>query len=101
MRWTTCAKWGSFPLPIYAGATASVLMTILMTYVMRGGSRGTLLLPVRAGGIIFANVAPVIALRSRVDESTSYPDIQGIGCFAEQHTFSRWVYAVASANMLV
>lgn len=59
------------------------------------------LLPVRAGGIIFANVAPVIALRSRVDESTSYPDIQGIGCFAEQHTFSSWVYAAASANMLV
>ena len=54
-----------------------------------------------AGGIIFANVAPVVALRSRVDESTSYPDIQGIGCFAEQHTFSSWVYAVAWANMLV
>jgi hypothetical protein len=76
-------------------------MTILMTYVMRGGSRGTLLLPVRAGGIIFANVAPVIALRSRVDESTSHPDIQGIAFFAEQHKFSSWISAVASANILV
>ena len=76
-------------------------MTILMTYVMRGGSRGTLLLPVRAGGIIFANVAPVIALRSRVDESTSHPDIQGTAFFAEQHKFSSWISAVASANILV
>ena len=59
------------------------------------------LLPIRAGGIIFANVAPVIALRSRVDESTSHPDIQGIAFFAEQHKFSSWISAVASANILV
>ena len=43
----------------------------------------------------------VILLSSRMDENTHYPVIDEMGFFGDQHKFSNWVYAVASANMLV
>jgi hypothetical protein len=33
---------GCFPLPIYVGATGNVLMTILLTYLLRGRRGGPL-----------------------------------------------------------
>lgn len=92
---------GRFPLPVYAGATGNVLLTILLTYLLRGRREGSLALPVWAGGVISANLLPVILLRSRMDESTHYPEIEEMGFFGDQHKFANWVYAVASANMLV
>jgi hypothetical protein len=92
---------GRFPLSVHAGATANVLLTILLTYLLRGRSEGPLTLPVWAGGVICANVLPVILLRSRTDENTNYPEISEMGFFGDQHKFASWVYAVASANMLV
>jgi hypothetical protein len=92
---------GHFPLPIYAGATGNVLMTILLTYLLRGRRGGPLVLPAWAGGVISANLLPVVVLRSRMDENTYYPEIGEVGFVGDQHKFSNWVYAVASANMLV
>lgn len=92
---------GHFPLPIYAGATGNVLLTILLTYLLRGRREGSLVLPIWAGGVISANVLPVILLRSSMDENTHYPEIEEMGFLGDQHKFSNWVYAVASANMLV
>ncbi|HEX5850430.1 MAG TPA: hypothetical protein VFY59_14635 [Rubrobacter sp.] len=92
---------GHFPLSVHAGATANVLLTILLTYLLRGRQEGPLVLPVWAGGVISANVIPVIHLRSRMDEHTHYPEIAEMDFFADQHKFASWVYAVASANMLV
>jgi len=92
---------GRFPLPVYVGATGNILLTIVLTYLLRGRFSGPLALPVWAGGIISANVLPVVALRTRMDESTRYPKIGEMGFFGDQHKFSTWVYAVASANMLV
>ncbi|CAN5557334.1 hypothetical protein BH24ACT21_BH24ACT21_18160 [soil metagenome] len=92
---------GRFPLPVYAGATGNVLLTILLTYLLRGHREGPLVLPVWAGGVICANVLPVILLRSRMDEDTHYPEIEEMGFFGDQHKFSNWVYAAASANMLI
>ena len=92
---------GHFPLPIYAGATGNVLMTILLTYLLRGRRGGPLVLPAWAGGVISANLLPVVVLRSRMDENTYYPEIGKVGFVGDQHKFSNWVYAVASANMLV
>ena len=92
---------GRFPLPIYAGATGNVLLTILLTYLLQGRREGALALPVWAGGVIFANVLPVILLRTQMDENTNYPEIEEMGFFGDQHKFSNWVYAAASANMLV
>jgi hypothetical protein len=92
---------GRFPVPVHAGATANVLLTILLTYLLRGRREGPLTLPMWAGGVICANVLPVVLLRSRMDENTSYPEISEMAFFGDQHKFSSWVYAVASANMLV
>ena len=92
---------GRFPLPIYVGATSNVLLTILLTYLLRGRTDNPLVLPAWAGGVISANVVPVAALRARMDESTTFPAIEEMGFFGDQHKFSSWVYAVASANMLV
>ena len=92
---------GHFPLPVHAGATANVLFTIFLTYLLRGRMEGPLMLPAWAGGVICANVLPVVLLRSGMDEDTHYPEIAEMDFFADQHKFASWVYAVASANMLV
>lgn len=92
---------GRFPLPVYAGATGNILLTILMTYLLRGRREGPLVLPVWAGGVISANVLPVVLLRSRMDENTRYPGIEEMGFFGDQHKFANWVYVAASGNMLV
>ena len=92
---------GRFPLPVYAGATGNILLTILLTYLLRSRREGPLVLPVWAGGIISANVLPVVLLRSRMDEDTHYPEIEEMGFFGDQHKFANWVYIAASGNMLV
>ncbi|MGH3144936.1 MAG: hypothetical protein ACRDTR_03950 [Rubrobacter sp.] len=92
---------GHFPLSVYTGATGNVLLTIFLTYLLGRRFEGPLALPVWAGGIICANVLPVILLRSRIDDDTHYPRIPEMGFFGDQHKFASWVYAVASANMLV
>ena len=92
---------GRFPLPIYVGATANVLITIVLTYLLRGRSGGPLVLPAWAGGVLCANVLPVALLRNGLDDETRYPELARMNFFTDQHKFSSWVYAVASGNMLV
>ncbi len=91
---------GRFPVPIYVGATSNILLTICLTYLLRDRFGGPLALPVWAVGIIFANLLPVVALRSRMDEETDFPPIEEMDFVGDQHKFSSWVYAVASGNML-
>ncbi|HEV2745169.1 MAG TPA: hypothetical protein VGV91_18585 [Rubrobacter sp.] len=91
---------GRFPVPVYVGATSNILLTICLTYLLRGRLESPLALPAWAVGIISANVLPVVALRSRMDEGTEFPPIEDMGFFGDQHKFSTWVYAVASGNML-
>jgi hypothetical protein len=92
---------GYFPLSVHVGATANVLLTICLTYLLRGRTEGPVVLPAWSAGVISANLLPVVLLRSRMDESTRYPEIAEMGFFSDQHKFASWVYAVASANMLV
>jgi hypothetical protein len=91
---------GRFPVPVYVGATSNILLTICLTYLLRGRTGSPLALPAWAAGIVSANVLPVVALRSRMDEGTGFPEIEEMGFFGDQHKFSSWVYAVASGNML-
>ena len=91
---------GRFPVPIYVGATGNVLMTIVVTYLVRGRYGGFRTLPRWGGGVILANLLPVVLLRWGMDEGTHYPQIEEMDFFADQHKFARWVYGVASANML-
>lgn len=92
---------GHFPVSVHAGATANVLMTICLTYLLRERREGPLVLPAWAGAVISSNLLPVVLLRSRLDDDTHYPELARMGFFTDQHKFSSWVYAVASANMLV
>lgn len=91
---------GRFPVPIYVGATSNILLTIFLTYLLKGRYESPLALPAWAVGIISTNLLPVVALRSRMDEHTGFPKIEEMGFFGDQHKFSSWVYAVASGNML-
>lgn len=91
---------GRFPLPVYLGATGNILLTIALTYFAKGRYPRSLALPLWSGGIITLNVLPVFLLRYRMDENTRYPLIEAMSFFTDQHKFSNWVYAVASANML-
>ena len=91
---------GRFPVPIYVGATGNVLMTIVLTYLVRGRFPGRRALARWGGGVILANLLPVVVLRSQMDERTHYPEIEKMDFYEDQHKFARWVYAVASANML-
>ena len=91
---------GLFPLPIYVGATGNVLMMIFLTYLLRGRRDGSLALPAWAGGVISANLLPVVVLRSRMDENTTYPEIGEMGFVGDQHKFSstttRWLRRTCS-----
>ncbi|MBA3944976.1 MAG: hypothetical protein H0X37_10500 [Herpetosiphonaceae bacterium] len=92
---------GRFPVPIYVGATGNILATLVLTYMVQGRYKEHYALPVWALTIISCNLLPVVALRSQMDETTHYPLIEEMDFVADQHKFSTWVYAIASANMLV
>lgn len=92
---------GRFPVPIYVGATGNILQTIVWTYVLQGRRNELYVLPVWAGAIIGANVLPVALLRMDLHDATPYPPIEAMNFWHDQHKFSTWVYAIASANMLV
>lgn len=92
---------GRFPVPIYVGATGNILLTIVLTYLIQGRYRERLVLLLWAGGIISTNVLPVFLLRTQMNDSTFYPLIEEMDFYDDQHKFSSWVYAIASANMLV
>ncbi len=92
---------GRFPVPIYVGATGNILFTLLLTYALQGRYKERYVLPVWALAIISSNLLPVVVLRSQMDETTHYPLIEEMDFVADQHKFSTWVYAIASANMFV
>ena len=91
---------GRFPVKIYVGATGNILQTILLTYFLQGrlkrptGMLGWILT------IVPLNVLPVIWLRRELNADTQYPLIEEMSFLNDQHKFSSWVYAVASANMM-
>ncbi|GAC1354516.1 MAG: hypothetical protein NVSMB42_12340 [Herpetosiphon sp.] len=92
---------GRFPLPVYIGATGNILLTLVLTYLIQGRYKERYTLLLWAFGIISANVLPVAALRTGIDDTTDFPVIEEMDFFNDQHKFSTWVYAIASANMLV
>lgn len=92
---------GRFPVKIYMGATGNILQTIVLTYLLHGRfKQKTPALLAWVLTIVPLNVLPVVWLRSKMDASTSYPVIEEMSFGDDQHKFSSWVYAVASANMM-
>ncbi len=91
---------GRFPVKIYVGATANILQTIGWTYFIQGRFKKPPALLLWILAIIPLNVLPVVRLRQDMDASTKYPLIEEMSFFNDQHKFSTWVYAIASANMM-
>ena len=91
---------GRFPVPIYMGATANILQTIVVTYLIHGRYKTTPAMLAWILTIVPLNVLPVIALRQGLDANSEYPIIEEMDFFNDQHKFATWVYAIASANMM-
>ena len=93
---------GRFPVVIYMGATANVLVEVGFFYWLHGRVGGWL--PVGFVATVFlvaANLLPVVLLRWREGAAglVDTPPVEGMGFVRDQHRFASWVYAVASGNL--
>jgi hypothetical protein len=106
------ADMGRFPLVVYAGATANVLLTITATRWVEAhvawalplaGSHpadGWLTLLAWLALVLALNLTPVVILRMLDREDPgSFRFVHEMDFFRDQHRFSDWVYVIASANM--
>jgi hypothetical protein len=97
---TKLSDMGKFPWVVHLGASLNIIFTIWLTRTTFLYSHGDLLyLPVFASFMIAVNILPVIILRLLDTNTRPYPDITRMDFFRDQHRFSSWVYAIASANM--
>ncbi len=93
---------GRFPVIIYVGATANVLVEVLFFYWLHGRANGSL--PVGFASMVILvglNLLPVVLLRWREGAAglAATPPIEQMGFVRDQHRFASWVYAVASGNL--
>ena len=97
---TKLSDMGKFPWHVHLGASLNIIFTIWLTRVIYLHTGGDLFyLPLFSAFIISANLLPVIFLRLFRIDSRPYPEIGKMNFFLDQHRFSSWVYAIASANM--
>lgn len=93
-----------FPPMVNAGATANIVLTLLITwwlvprYPQVDGSY--VLAPMLWVAVVLVlNLLPVVLLRLTLKPDTEYRRLGEMDFFADQHRFSDWVYLAASANM--
>jgi hypothetical protein len=92
---------GRFPVPVHAGATLNVLLTIALTLaVFAHWGAYPCALPLWIGLVLCANLIPVAALRTvGWRANVPYPSIEQMSFVGDQHRFPDWVYLAASADM--
>ena len=106
------ADMGRFPIAVYAGATANVLLTIVVTRWVEGHvawalpfagdhpAQGWLTLLAWLALVLALNLTPVFILRVFDQEDPrSFRFVHEMDFLRDQHRFSDWVYVIASANM--
>jgi hypothetical protein len=93
------ADMGHFPAAVNAGATANVLATITVTWMVEPRfPQG--FAPVAWVAVLLAvNLLPVVLLRLSMGPATEFPTLAAMDFVRDQHKFSDWVYVAASANM--
>ena len=90
---------GHFPALVNAGATLNVLLTLIVTWFVQP-HRPEAWGPVAFVALVLVcNLLPVAVLRLGLNERTEYPTLAAMDFVRDQHKFSDWVYAAASANM--
>ena len=93
---------GRFPVVVYLGATANVLLKVLFFYWLHGRADGWLSVGfVGAVVLVALNLLPVVLLRWREGAAglADTPPVERMGFVRDQHRFASWVYAVASGNL--
>lgn len=90
---------GHFPAAVNAGATANVLMTICVTWLLVPRYRQGYAAVVWVAAVLTLNLLPVVLLRVGLRADTVYRRLGEMDFVRDQHKFSDWVYVAASANM--
>ena len=99
-----------FPVVVNAGATANILFTITVVFVLErwlptSSLAGVfpVILPTTplllVALFLVLNLAPVILLRMTDKGTRPMPTLARMDFVHDQHRFSSWVYLAASANM--
>jgi hypothetical protein len=90
---------GHFPAVVNAGATANVMLTIGLTWVLAPRYTQIWAPVVWVALVLFLNLLPVVLLRLTLKPDTVYRALGEMDFIHDQHKFSDWVYLAASANM--
>ncbi len=90
---------GHFPVAVNAGATANVLLTLCIAWLIVPHLPQMSSPFLFVGLVLCLNLLPVVVLRRTIRRSTPFPTLREMNFFRDQHKFSPWVYVAASANM--
>ena len=93
------ADMAYFPAIVNAGATANILMTITLTWLLQPHYPQTFAPVLWVALVLCLNLLPVALLRLTMKTSDVYPTLAEMDFVKDQHKFSDWVYLAASANM--
>ena len=93
------ADMGHFPALVNAGATANILITLLITWWLVPRYPQTYAPVVWTALVLMLNLLPVALLRAIAFNKAPIPCLRDMNFYRDQHRFSDWVYLAASANM--
>jgi hypothetical protein len=98
-RMDRLADMAYFPALVNAGATANILVTLMLTWWLVP-RYAQLYAPIAWTAIVlFCNLLPVLILRAIAWNKSPVPSLRQMTFLHDQHRFSDWVYVAASANM--
>ncbi|NYF90532.1 hypothetical protein RBB79_13065 [Tunturiibacter empetritectus] len=98
-RMDRLADMAHFPALVNAGATANILVTLLITWRLVPHYPQTYAPVAWTAIVLLVNLSPVVLLRAVSFNKSPTPPLRNMSFFQDQHRFSDWVYLAASANM--
>lgn len=98
-RMDRLADMAHFPPLVNAGATANIVLTLLVTWWLVPQYHQIYAPVVWTALVLLVNLLPVILLRAVSFNQTPVPPLRAMNFYRDQHRFSDWVYLAASANM--